>query len=174
MPDVAIIGTCHSYQRGQIDAEAFEQMVESYASAYSFAAIAEEMSRDALAEHGLKQSICERVADRRHLDHSYVDPDGPMRTTLGIEPTMNVDWAGMKGCPYSRQEIEQHNWNRNFHPREKYWLERLHKFDRWPVLFVCGADHVESFAAKVKGAGRSYVILEFDWPEPTARESPGR
>jgi hypothetical protein len=33
----------------------------------------------------------------------------------------------------------------------------------WPVLFVCGANHVEGFSANVQAQGLSPKVLVADW-----------
>lgn len=40
---------------------------------------------------------------------------------------------------------------------------RLEEFGRWPVLFICGEEHVCWFAAKVRDSGRSVEILTATW-----------
>jgi hypothetical protein len=54
--------------------------------------------------------------------------------------------------------------------REQYWLDRILELDCWPVLFICGADHVDSFGAKARGCGLSVKVLISDW-SPSANGS---
>jgi len=56
-------------------------------------------------------------------------------------------------------------------PREHYWLDRLFELACWPVLFVCGANHVDTFTAKAKARGRTVSVLHHDW-EPGGRMTP--
>lgn len=34
--------------------------------------------------------------------------------------------------------------------RERYWLEQLLDLDAWPVLFICGSPHIETFRSLLK------------------------
>jgi len=49
--------------------------------------------------------------------------------------------------------------------REKLWLERLLAFNSWPLLFICGAKHVQGFRRLLEQNGIEVVIFAQDWPE---------
>lgn len=55
-----------------------------------------------------------------------------------------------------------------WHRRENYWLDRMVELNCFPILFICGAWHVPTFAAKAKQHGLSVEIAEPDWPDGAA------
>ena len=63
---------------------------------------------------------------------------------------------------YSQQEIRQQI-QASYDRREQYWLDRILELDCWPVLFICGANHVESFGSKLRASGLSAKVLISDW-----------
>jgi len=54
---------------------------------------------------------------------------------------------------------------RAYRMREKLWLERLLAFNSWPLLFICGAKHVQGFRRLLEQNGIEVVIFAQDWPE---------
>ena len=59
--------------------------------------------------------------------------------------------------------------------RELYWLERLRlkvPESEWPVLFICGADHVKTFSRILKENDFDVKHIDDDWEPsiPTERE----
>jgi len=77
------------------------------------------------------------------LPHCYCDPDAATQTQLNIT------------------EDPQ---------REQYWINELTRFDTFPVLFILGSDHVESFNTLLVECGFQPFIVERNWqPEMTLR-----
>jgi len=165
--DITLIGTSHRLQvPGKPGSADLEREIERVLNARNFAAIAEEMSLEALMEKDAAESICKRVADRRRLRHEYCDPDRETRSRLGIPTDSNLIKALGQLQGWTEAEIDR-KVREAFSQREQYWLERLLELDSWPVLFVCGADHVGTFPEKVKTIGRTVSVLHRDW-EPAA------
>jgi hypothetical protein len=105
--------------------------------------IAEEFSQQALDNlskaHNLSVvSTVKAVADTLGVEHRFCDPDDAERLRLGL-PDPYLDHYG---------ESEKPRFDRI---RECYWLSRLVEVSNRDVLFVCGAEHVQSFCELVKG-----------------------
>ena len=172
-PDHAVylIGTSHGYQvEGQAPAGAFSGLIGSYLDSVPVGLIAEEMSLEGLARHGAVASVCKRLAESRGLLHRYCDPDMATRSSHGIQALEPIILQGQRSG-LSDEEIARQVRELAYDPREQYWLAQLLEPDRWPILFVCGADHVDSFAEKVRALGRPVMILERDWAPPVASPS---
>ena len=48
--------------------------------------------------------------------------------------------------------------------RERCWLEELRSLNVWPVVFVCGAYHVECFRQLLESEGLSCEEIVSRWP----------
>ena len=146
MRSVVLIGTSHKYQLPEHPAaDAFRAFINQLYTTKTFRAIAEEMTLEELANRHVAQSMCAAIANELDICHRYCDPDNQQRSALGVRHK-NVIKADGWLYEWSQKKIEQEI--RTSHSiREQYWLEKLLDLDRWPVLFVCGACHVESFPA---------------------------
>jgi hypothetical protein len=161
MPDLCLTGTQQPFQiPGMAGAEAFEAALETYVDSISVMAIAEEMSLAGLARRKVNESIAKRVADRKGLCHCYCDLDRDERQHHGIPSREEIELRFQR---QPRQEIDRQLRLLLEDPRERHWLMRLEEFGRWPVLFICGEEHVCWFAAKVRDSGRSVEILTATW-----------
>ena len=107
----------------------------------------EELKRclDALKWHDEGKSTPRRVAVHLSLRHRYCDPNSNERNEHKID-------------------CEDHQ------KRERYWLKQLLRAPKpgereieWPVLFICGADHVESFSTLLKEGGYRIERINDDW-----------
>ena len=47
--------------------------------------------------------------------------------------------------------------------REQYWLKRLLELDIWPAIFLCGADHCDSFGSLARESGIQVTVAVADW-----------
>lgn len=94
--------------------------------------IAEEFSQQVL--DGLKaESTVKLVADDLGIEHRFCDPNTVERVKMGL-PHPFLDHC---------DESEKPRLDRI---REIYWLETLSDMIKHDILFICGADHVSSFA----------------------------
>jgi hypothetical protein len=84
--------------------------------------IAEEISVEGLLG---RRTVCDEVAEEENLSHILCDPTRSERQALNIS---------------------KDNTPSDDKKRETEWLRRLVQSCRFPVLFVCGANHVCSFA----------------------------
>lgn len=141
--------------------------------------IAEEMSDEVLRNYEETQTICDEVAvEKLNNTSCFVDPNNDERRQLGIE---NVDHVKpeifheliMQYPPGARREdICREAAKRtatdprvrvSHEKRELEWIRRLKVQNQFPVLLVCGADHVHSFSDLAKRIGLTVTVLHADW-----------
>jgi hypothetical protein len=124
-------------------------------------AIAEEMSVEALEQHGVHQSICHQVADTLHLGHRYCDPSSQEREALGVVGESDIKMQGFF-ANWEPQQVEAAI-RKSYALRECYWLDQLLQLDTWPALFICGANHTEAFRALLQANGMVVRVLFTRW-----------
>jgi hypothetical protein len=139
-----LIGTSHTLQMGLLDAPKdcygeFKGMVRQVAQNNAVKTIGEEMGEELLVN---TISLCKEVAKELGITHIFCDPSKAEREALNIP---EID-----DCPIT--------WS----PRENEWLNRLNGA-RFPILFVCGANHVDSFSKKCDDKGFAVTVIERDW-----------
>ena len=116
-------------------------MLRNVISRNKIRGVAEEMSKEVLKRRLCPdESFACQLADELGVGHRYCDPDTATRKKLSI--------------PNGKQGHAK---------RERYWLEQLQTFDRFPALFIMGADHFESFRDLLRQSGFEVVELERDW-----------
>jgi hypothetical protein len=149
MRAIFIVGTSHAgYQirprcGPQNGADAFKQYVLEAARTHAVQTVAEEMSDEVL--QGRRTVGCE-AAKEESLFHILCDPNRSERQVLGIS---------------------KDNTTSDYQKREKEWLYRLVRSScRYPVLFVCGACHVDSFAKLCRDEGWVPTIVKRDFYDP--------
>jgi hypothetical protein len=160
---VVLIGTSHTYQRsGHAREGEFRTLINEVSAAFKVRAIAEEMSREALEQKETSRSLCEEIANAAGLSHRYCDPNNEQRKALNLRGKQDIEWDGF--CfDWSPERIEQEV-AASHSIRERYWLTQLLQLARWPVLFICGADHIDSFYLVLKSKGLHVDIVVRDWP----------
>lgn len=155
---IYVIGTHHDLQvadgrQRPEDVARFRDCISAACTRLQVAAVAEEMSVEAVRQGRQPESVCRQVATTLGLPHIYCDPDSKTRETLGIrqEADLHMDVFYERLSP-----DELHKAIRAEHAkRERIWLDQIRRLDAWPVLFVCGAKHVVPFCALVKREGLS-------------------
>jgi len=159
---IALIGTSHKYQRPGHPAESeFRSLINQVCASLKVQAIAEEMSLEALAQQHATQSICEKIAKAAGLPHRYCDPDNEQRRDLNIRDEQNIQDEGFN-CNWNPERIEEEV-AASHAIRERHWLTLLLQLDRWPVLFVCGDNHIDSFCQMLKNNNLHVDAKARDW-----------
>ena len=172
---IYLLGTSHEYQRGDKTCppnsiDEFKQYLESICQEYDIRAIGEEMSLTALEDFNLTNSIPERFAQEKGLKHKHCDPDRDEQKRLGIKE------LGYFTQPKKLPERMQPEELRNITPEEAEELERKENFKRepswlhsvlelnvWPLLFICGSKHVESFSKLLATETLSVNVISECW-----------
>lgn len=175
MAKVVLIGTSHKYQtRGRgVDAahvDQFGHLLTSLCSEYTAKGIAEEMNHAALAERGISETVAQAVSTALGIKHQLSDPPPEIRQKLGVcgESEIRVDGFLQNWSP-ERIEIEV---RKSHNIRELYWLAQLKILNSSPVLFVCGAHHLQPFSALLRNDGFEVVVAVADWvPSPSLHRS---
>src|ERR1700733_2733361 len=145
---VILIGTSHKYQylNGGTDAknvEKFKDFVGWICLKYEAKAIAEEMSDDALKEFNVSESTAQKLCREIGLKHQLSEPSLELRAQLGIQGPNDIKLKGFYE-DWEEQRIEAEI-RKSFEKKERYWFEQICVLNIWPVVFICGANHCDSF-----------------------------
>jgi hypothetical protein len=165
---VILVGTSHSFQ---VSEPQFQPFLEDLCGEYDVRAVAEELNADALEEKKCLASIAMSVAESLGLPHRFCDPSQSERSRLRIDQENDIR-AQAFFSNWPEGEIDQRIAESHL-IREKYWLEELQGLDEWPVVFVCGANHIASFTRLLQQAGIVAQVAVEDWSpadEETANE----
>ncbi len=162
---VFVLGTHHTYQYGvgctQEKESAFRHLVRSAAQTLELGALAEELNEDGLSEHNVRRSVLQQEAAALGLPHCFCEPSRDERVALGVQQENDLRvQAWMNG--WSETDIQRRMLD-EFRKRETVWCDRLLKLDAWPVLMVCGANHVPSFSALLAERDMVGEVLERCW-----------
>lgn len=172
-----LIGTSHTYQYGAAEAasknascsreaeKAFRQAIAAAVKEHSITSIAEELNMQALAEVERTASVPQLMAISLGLPHVYCEPDRHERVALGIEQENTI--RVFAHLNRKSEEDVQVALMEQFLKRESVWRERIEKLDIWPVLFICGANHVSSFSSLIEQSGVSCEVIHSDWQTST-------
>lgn len=166
MSKVILLGTSHTFQIRNSDAqewvsEQFRQLLISLCIEHKANGIAEEMNEVALLEHNASTTIAKTVALELRIGHQLSDPPPNIRKSLGIQSENYIRAIGhLKKL--SNDDIEAEIL-RAYRIRESYWLSQLQIFNSYPVVFICGANHVESFTSILLGNSCEVIVAAPDW-----------
>ena len=163
---VIVVGTSHLIQMGTDDGNAetgeeFLAFLESLCRTHEVRAVAEEMDAEALAECGCLTSIPMRLAQSLGVNHRFCEPNRSDRARLGILQENPIRAKGFLSN-WSEAEISSRVLDEHM-KRERYWLDQIRDLNQWPVLFVCGANHVASFCDLLAREGLAASIGAADW-----------
>ena len=157
---IIVVGTSHTIQTADLELKPF---LESLCMEFKVRAVAEEMNKEALAEKACAASIPMQIANALQLPHRFCDPNREERAKLNIHQENDIRiqaWLSQSNLSNSEIAVrvaESHA------KREQYWLDQLRELNVWPVLFVCGADHVPQFCQLLKQQGISVHVAAEDW-----------
>jgi hypothetical protein len=155
MRAVYLIGVNHKYQLGlnsivPVDAkpedfEEFRDLLRTTVVGQNIQGIGEEMSVGGLRRHFVQgDSVPFAFAAEVSLPHRYCDPDAETRQRLGIASAQD---------------------------RETYWIQEIISFDRFPLLFILGADHMNSFQSLLTVSGFLPLVVARDWEPSSSPEA---
>ena len=161
-----IFGTDHRYQHGSNELSekqhrAFRLKLSSISASCGVRAIAEENSLQAVHEQDRDRSVVAEVAEMLHLSHRYCDPEHKKRAELGISQKCAIRASAARGSWPENRVREEIKLSHN--RREAHWVEQLRELDQWPVLFICGADHSQTFCSVLHEHGINADIVEYQW-----------
>ena len=174
MRTVVLVGTAHKFQLPSHGScvegiDKFRHAVRELCNRHNVLAISEEMSVGALQENGVSESVAQQICADFHLCHQFSDPTLEERWKLGIRQDNDIR-ASHFFDKWTNEQIEADVLARGSAAsdpiREKYWLHRIQELDKWPALFICGANHFIAFKALLIDAGIEVIEGYRDW-EPT-------
>ena len=175
MRTLVLVGTAHKFQRPvngpYIEGIAlFRDMIHDLCRQHEIAAIGEEMSWYALQEENVTASVAQRVCALLGLRHQLSDPSPEERFKLGIRQDNDIRAEHL--CDgWTQEQVEADVLARgrvsSDRIREQFWLQKIQKFDVWPLLFICGTNHFTSFAKLLSSAGIDVVEVHPDWEPAT-------
>ena len=157
---IIIVGTSHTIQ---IADPGLKPFLENLCREFDVRAVAEEMNEEALAEKDCAASIPMQIASTLRLPHRFCDPNRTERVKLEIrqENEIRID-AWLSSSTLSESEIATRV-SEGYVKRERYWLEQLRRLNVWPVLLICGANHVASFCKLLKQQSIAAHVAAEDW-----------
>lgn len=172
--EVFIFGTSHKLQCGAQECgvdrtSLLEEEIRRIVSEYGIRRIAEEMSDDGLrriAGDNTPGTVCQRIAGDTVPVH-FVDLGEEERACLSLSNddidafALNDFFSKDNSEPTKARDALTHLCDE---VRERVWVARVLAHDKWPVLFVCGADHVDAVRALFGGIGiqASIICCDFD------------
>lgn len=168
MREVFIIGTSHSLQCGAKSCspesvEILERVIKRILSEHRIGRIAEEASADGVKEvmqgEKARPTVCQRIVDNS-LPVQFVDLGKDERAGLKLGNGNINDFAlSQKTSNGEREWVVDAFSDLAAEVRERVWVARVLSQPEWPVLFVCGADHVASVKKLFTRVGvRSTVV----------------
>lgn len=170
---IVLVGTRRTYQYGAgnawnreapctpEDEQAFRQMLTDVATKQNVVCIAEEMNEDGLAEAKKSESVPQIIAGILDLPYVFCEPNRQERVDLGVTQENDIRifaFMNEKTSEYVEAALKD-----QFHRRESFWLDRIEAIGTWPVLFICGANHVPSFTALLQETGVECEVLYHNW-----------
>jgi hypothetical protein len=166
-----ILGTNHIYQRADESCEpravdAFREYMDRVCQAHRIKAIGEEMSISVLRDFNRTESIPEKFATTHGKCHKYCDPDSAEQQRLGIRGDQCVRYH-VRDHNLSQEQIKQLLLVEDS-KRERYWLCKVKELNVWPLLFICGSDHVRSFAQLLSTVATAVHVAHENW-SPNSR-----
>ena len=122
----------------------FQQYLREKSQELEIVLLAEEMIHFVLVAFNT-QSIVAVVAEELGIEHRLCDIEPEERDRLGIGHSIDHN-------KHAEKEIREH-----------FWLDRISDKRGAPVLFVCGSDHVDSFAELLRNDRWEPHVLERYW-----------
>ena len=120
---------------------------------------------EALEWHKEGMSIPQRVAKELSLKPLFCDPDGEQRASLEIEYESAIELERDFEHRISAEKADRRIRESRI-KREQYWLKRLQEKvpeSEYPVLFICGATHVESFSKLLEDNDFDVRCIRDNW-----------
>lgn len=159
---VILIGTAHHYQEsGKPGTHELRAFAEKCGREFGIRAIGEEMSREALKERNVSSSVGADLARTLGMPHRYCDPHRHKRVQIGISQENDIRASGFLQ-DWSDEEIDAKIQSAR-RRREEYWISQIIDLALWPLLFICGATHIDSLRDLLRTHGIAVQVACQDW-----------
>lgn len=123
------------------------------------------MCREAVIRNHATESVCESIAKALRIPHRHCDLNWAQREALGVplpgQVRLRATWEKWPSEKAETAVAEAEVVLSRI--RERRWMNRIVALNCWPLLFVCGANHVESFRALLKARGIVVDVAHRDW-----------
>ena len=155
--------------------EGFKKRIDGYNKIGSGMQEFEEQRKRALKQiekslkwHKKDMSVLQRVAEEKpSIKHLFCDPDWEERKERKIRCVRHLrKKMDDSSTATDEKKIIKRQIRKEDRKRELYWLERLRlkvPESEWPVLFICGADHVKTFSRILKENDFNVTCICKDW-----------
>lgn len=163
---IFLIGTSHQYQvvgdEFTIDhVEEFYQFLISLCNDLNIKMVAEEINDEGIRAYNGSTTIGRQVAKELKLEYLACDPSTQQRIDAEINGSGEVSIsAKMKGLDEKEESrllaVEEIK-------REKFWLLKLQQSGVIPILFICGAKHIQRFMILLAKHNYNVSVLIEDW-----------
>jgi len=168
---IYLIGTHHKYQVAGTapNVEFLAYLVETLTKLEA-TVVAEEMNTDGETVVGGPngKSIAAIVAERLAIRHVFCDPDKVERKELGIKSAEEIEHLAMSAWIATGEDphlVAARERQKDFPVREGFWLQRLRPhLAEQTIVFVCGADHIDTFRARLEADGNDVSVYCREWP----------
>jgi hypothetical protein len=176
-----IIGVDHliQYNNGIVPEEIFSEFADYIAEKahnLNINLIAEEFSEEALYNvYCATTAIVKKAAEETGIEHRFCDPEESDRIKLGIPYFAEIrdsikrkyniidktipDHALGKKIEKETADISKMFWGL----REEFWFNRISDCLDRNIIFVCGHEHAERFAALMAQKGATCSIIDPFW-----------
>lgn len=111
--------------------------------------IAEEFTEDILSVLEAESNV-KKVAIESETEHMFCDPNSQERSDIGLPQ-------------YGNEELPETEKVRLNRVREAFWLQKLDHYLNNTVIFICGADHVQSFSRLLTSKGIQNTVVNRYW-----------
>lgn len=145
---IYLFAVSHDFQSGRNKdlSSKLRKFVRNFVEKQKIDVIAEEWSKDASAQNGVKKSVLESLAQSLSIEYKGCDPNVEERKKHGYVfnekkpiPDQNFDYPlRLVSWQKRKNEID--------HKRELFWLKMLKPLNpnQKNILFVCGAMHLST------------------------------
>ncbi len=176
---VYLVGTSHAYQGGISRENAccndlieFSIFLYKICCVYEIKAICEEMHPENLDDKHKGISIPMLVASLLDdvVKHKYCDPSSEQQKIMGIEkcgyfsriPKLPEISRPKDLKNITQAEADKLERQENL-KREPFWLCKIQDLDTWPIIFICGSDHVPTFSNLLRTATFTVIAVNKKW-----------
>lgn len=185
---IILLGTRHRYQTpdesvSQQDIALFKNLIRTLCVGEAISVIGEEMNCESLSTKRLDASTVKEVASELGKIHKYCDPTTEERRNLGIDvegaKALRAELYGnvlhemmMDSVEHTEDEVDQEVSNRYLSSkmgqeenslRESFWMGMIAKFDSSIILFVLGANHIDTFSTLLRSRNYEVMIAAANW-----------
>jgi hypothetical protein len=157
----------------------FQRYLSTAAKRLGAQMIAEQASEEWVEGHGPGAiPVARRAAIRNNIQHRYCDPGPEERRVYGLKTEGELwDIANSIAMRTRRNIVEvwREEVRKGSEEWEAIWLSRLkvRGVSKLTVIFVCGADHADTFKAVLETNGFKARIHCRDWPKDMSGEPGG-